>query len=384
MSLPCQKNLFALDAGIYYLNGAYMSPQLNSVEAAGMQAMQAKRSPNRISPSDFFTEAEKLRSLFAALVHAPDAESVCLIPSVSYGMAIIARNLPAHKGQKIILAAEQFPSNVYPWMRLASEKKLDLEFVAMPQQARGRGREWNARLLEAIDKRTALVALGSIHWANGALFDLKSIADRVHAFGGLLVVDGTQSVGALPLDVPAAGFDALVCAGYKWLMGPYGLGYAWLGTAFQHGQPLEENWINRLESENFAGLVAYKTDYQPGARRFDVGERSSFIHVPMAIQALNQLLDWGVDSIQEYCRQLTAEAIPQWESAGFGIDDPENRAEHLFGLQLPPGKDPESLQHQLRKQNIYVSVRGNFVRISPNVYNDSADIQALTHALTTF
>lgn len=379
--LICQKELFSLDPDIHYLNGAYMSPQLRTVDAAGIEALLKKRSPNRISPNDFFTEVEQLRGLFAQLVNAPDAGQVSLIPAVSYGMAVVAKNLPARKGQKIVVAEAQFPSNVYPWMALAEEKGLELDFVAMPLEAEGRGKTWNERLLAAIDERTALVAIGHIHWATGTIFDLKKIGEAVHQHGGLLVVDGTQSVGALPMDVQALGVDALVCAGYKWLMGPYSLGYAWFGEAFLNGKPLEENWIGRRESENFAGLVHYQSEYQPGARRFDVGERSNFIHVPMAIKALEQLLAWEVAEIQAYCRALTEAAIPRWQEKGYVIDDAQWRAAHLFGLQLPAGASTEKLQEKLRGRNIWVSVRGNFVRIAPNVYNDEHDIAALSDCL---
>jgi len=379
--LRCQKHLFNLDPGIHYLNGAYMSPQLQSVESAGIEAMVHKRSPNRISPQDFFTNPERLRGLFAQLVHAPSADQVCLIPAVSYGMAIVAKNLKAEKGQEILVVDAQFPSNVYPWMRLAAEKGLELQVIGMPEAPPNRGKIWNERLLEAIDDRTALVSIEHAHWANGTLFDLKSIGQKVHQHGGLLVVDGTQSVGALPMNVQELGLDALICAGYKWLLGGYSLGYAWFGDAFNNSIPLEENWVNRKDSENFARLVDYQPEYQPGARRLDVGERSNFILVPMAIKALEQLLAWGTDNVQAYCRDLIGEAIPVWQAQGFLIEDAAYRAWHLFGIQVPGHIMPEVLQEQLKAQNVFVSVRGDFVRVSPNVYNDGGDVWALSGVL---
>jgi len=379
--LPCQKHLFSLDPDLHYINGAYMSPLLKSVEEAGIEGLQRKRQPQRIAPADFFEDAERLRSLFAELIHARSADEVALIPSASYGMAIVAQNLPARRGQKIVVAEAQFPSNVYPWMQMADARGLDLEFVPMPVEKEQRGKIWNERLLLAIDDRTALVALGHIHWANGTRFDLERIADKTHRHGGLIVVDGTQSVGALPLDVQAFGLDALVCAGYKWLMGPYSSGYAWFGSAFANGLPIEENWINRHNSQDFARLVDYQADYQPGARRFDVGERSNFIAVPMCIAALEQILRWGPENVQAYCRNLTDACLPKWAALGYHTEDPTWRAAHLFGLELPAHIRPDALQQKLKDAGISVSVRGDFVRISPHVYNDSADMEALTEAL---
>lgn len=381
MPLSCQKHLFNLDPAVHYLNGAYMSPLLTSVEEAGMLGLLKKRRPNAISAEDFFTDTERLRGLFARLVHAPSADEVAIIPSASYGMAIVAKNLQAEPGRKIIIAEAQFPSNVYPWMTLAEEKGLDIQIVGMPAEAAGRGKRWNERLLDAIDDRTAMVALAHIHWASGARFDLEKISEKTHQHGGVVVVDGTQSVGALPIDVQQSGIDALVCAAYKWLMGPYQLGYAWFGPAFLEGRPLEENWINRLHSEDFARLVDYQPAYQPGARRFDAGERSNFINVPMGIAALEQILDWGPERIQAYCRELTSATIPVWQEHGFRTDEADARAAHLFGIQLPARVTPGALQQRLKDRNVVVSVRGNFVRISPHVYNDAADMETLTEVL---
>jgi hypothetical protein len=106
------------------------------------------------------------------------------------------------------------------------------------------------------------------------------------------VVDGTQSVGALPIDVQKYRIDALVCGGYKWLMGPYSLGVAYLSEYFDDGIPLEESWMNRRGSDDFQRLVAYEPQYRPGAARYDVGEHSNFILLPMLTAALRQILAW--------------------------------------------------------------------------------------------
>jgi selenocysteine lyase/cysteine desulfurase len=381
MPFPCQRALFNLDPEVCYLNGAYMSPLLRSVEEAGIRGILRKRQPDKIGVLDFFTDTEKLRALFARLVNSPSADRVAIIPSVSYGMAVVAKNLKARKGQKILLLESQFPSNVYPWVTIAREQGLEIETIAMPRDAATRGRLWNEALLDAIDERTALVAVENVHWANGTLFDLKALGEKAHRYGALLAVDGTQGVGACPMDVQEDGVDALVCAGYKWLMGPYSLGYAYFGAAFSDAQPIEENWVNRLYSEDFARLVHYQEDYQPGARRFDMGERSNFALTPMGIAAIEQLLVWGPEHIAQYCRDLCAEAFPVWEKHGFHAGDLQNTAPHLFGLRTPAHLDAAELQRCLKERRISVSVRGDFIRVSPNVYNDAMDIETLTDVL---
>ena len=365
--LTCQKHLFSLESDFHYINCSYMSPLMKSVEEAGYEGVRKKIRPYSLTIPDFFGEAEILRELFAQVVNAEMPQRVALIPSVSYGMAVVANNVKAEKGQNIIVAEAQFPSNIYPWRALASDKELEIRTIEYPTVQEGRGESWNQRILEAIDDKTALVALGHIHWANGTIFELKSIADRVHATGGILVIDGTQSVGALPIDVQAMGIDALICGGYKWLMGPYSLGYAYFNEKFEGGKPIEENWINRKDSEDFMNLVNYKDEYQPHSLRYDVGERSNFILVPMGIAALRQLLEWGIPNIQEYCQALTKEAVEIWRSKGFWVEEDNWRSKHLFGVQLPKGISVELLQQKLKEKNISVSVRGDFVRISPHL-----------------
>ena len=379
--LNCQKHLFSLEANVHYINCAYMSPLMRPVEYAGYEGVKRKVRPNEVTPQDFFTQPEILRGLFSQVVNAELPKRVAIIPSVSYGMAIVANNLKAKKGQNIVVAEAQFPSNVYSWRTLAEEKKLEIKTVSYPKPKENRGKTWNQHILEAIDKDTCLVAISHTHWANGTKFDLKAISQRAHEVGAIVVVDGTQSVGAMPIDVQEMGVDALICAGYKWLMGPYSLGFAYFNEKFDDGKPIEENWINRKDSENFANLVNYQDDYQPFALRYDVGERSNFILVPMAIAALTHLLEWGVPNIQDYCDRLTKEAIPLWREKGCWIEDETHRSKHLFGVQLPDGISMENLQNKLKEKHISVSVRGDFVRISPNVYNDANDILALTEVI---
>jgi selenocysteine lyase/cysteine desulfurase len=380
--LSCQKSRFSLPDDEHYLNCAYMSPISVAVETAGVTGVARKRVPSRIATSDFFTESERTRALFARLVNAPDPSRVAIIPAASYGLAIAARNLPAGAGQNIVVTHEQFPANVHAWRRLARDRGVGIRVVAPPEVVDGRGKGWNERLLEAIDAATAIVALGHVHWTDGTKFELEAIGRRAREVGAALVVDGTQSVGALPFDVQAIQPDALVCATYKWLMGPYSMGFAYLGPRFDAGEPLEETWIGRAGSENFKELVHYRDDYQPGARRYDVGERSNFALMPMAVAALEQVLDWQPARVQAYCAALTADLFERVRALGYTVEAPEYRGAHLFGLRAPAGTDITAVGERLRARQVLVSLRGSALRVSPHVYNDARDITALIDALS--
>lgn len=379
--LTSQRHLFSLPQGEHYLNTAYLSPLARPVEEAGMAALLRRRDPTSIRAEDFFTDADRARALFARLVNAPEPARVALIPAVSYGIATVAKNLSARRGQNVVVAHVQFPSNVYSWRTLCAETGAELRTVAPPAASERRGEEWNARLLEAIDADTALVAAENVHWADGTRFDLELIGARAREVGAAFVVDGTQSVGSMPFDVARIQPDALVCATYKTMMGPYGLGVAWYGPRFDDGRPLEETWLGRRGSENFAGLVDYVDEYQPGAARFDMGGRASFGYAPMLIAALEMLTGWGPANVQAYCRALMADAVGEARALGYTVEDEAWRGWHMFGLRLPRGVDTARLQALLRERRVTVSVRGDAVRVAPGAYSEPGDVDALLDAL---
>ncbi|MDX1531426.1 MAG: aminotransferase class V-fold PLP-dependent enzyme, partial [Rhodothermales bacterium] len=350
-----------------------------SAEAEARATLRRFRAPVDLVADDFFAESSRIRERFARLVGG-EAHRVALIPSASYGLATVARNLDLRRGHSIVLASEQFPSNVYPWRRLAAETGATLRTVDPPAEG-PRGAGWTDRLLDAIDGTTALVTLGPIHWTDGTRYDLAALAARARDAGAMFVVDGTQFVGAAPFDVGQIQPDALICAGYKWLLGPYGIGVAYYGPRLDGGVPLEENWISREGSENFGGLVAYRDAYQPGAARYDVGERGSFLLAPMLRAALDQILAWRPERITAYAAALTSSFLEDARALGFGVEDAAWRSAHLFGLHLPAGLAPEQISAALAARNVYVSVRGDALRISVHLYNDASDVAALREAL---
>ena len=174
--------------------------------------------------------------------------------------------------------------------------------------------------------------------------------------------------------------DFAVAACYKWLLGPYGIGVLYVAPRQQQGRPLEEGWIARQGSEDFAGLINYQDEYQPGAIRFDMGERSQFQLLPMAVAAMRQVLDWGVDSIAGSLCVLTTRIAEQASAMGLSVAPAESRAPHYLGLAFADGPPPGLLQI-LRARNVHVSVRGSSVRVTPHLYNNESDIERFFEAL---
>ena len=367
MNLGGQRELFEMPEDIAYLNCAYMSPQLRRAREVGEWAVSRKSRPWEVTPNAFFEDVEVVRALFARLVGG-DADGVAVVPSVSYGISVAAANVPVHEGEKILILEDQFPSNVYPWRELASRSGAKLVTVTRPEDY-----DWTRALIEEIDTDTAVVAAPNCHWTDGSLVDLARVGERVREVGGSLVVDGIQSLGALPFEVSDVRPDFLIAASYKWLLGPYGVGFMYVDQKHRDGRPIEHNWINRRGSEEFSQLVDYEDAFQPGARRYDVGERSNFVLLPMAAEALRQLLDWGVENVSETIGALTDLIEQKAEERGIATIPKERRARHMIGLMLGPGA-PDDLATRLMRHDVFVSVRGPSVRVSPHLYNTEADI----------
>lgn len=368
--IPCQRHLFDIPELITYLNCAYMSPLLHRVREAGQQAVARKSQPWQIQPVDFFTETEQVRKRVAQVIEATE-EDIAIIPAVSYGLAVAAHNLRVQPGGRILVLDEQFPSNIYAWWELAQAKELEIVTVRRPENE-----DWTTAVLAALDERVTLTALPHCHWTDGSRLDLERIGEHCRQVGSALVLDVTQSLGAVPLNISRIRPDFLACAFYKWLLGPYSLGFLYVDPRYQEGRPVEQGWIARRGSENFARLVDYQTAYQPGARRFDVGERSNFTLMPMVKTALDQILEWKVERIEASLRRLTQQIGERARDMGLTTTPDHLRAGHMLGIRFPQGL-PEGLGDRLTRAGIYVSFRGSSMRVSPHLYNSEVDVERL-------
>jgi selenocysteine lyase/cysteine desulfurase len=368
--IPCQRNMFDIPENIAYLNCAFTSPLLKAAQQAGQAAIRAKANPWTIKSDDFFSSAETARGLFAQLLGcSPD--NIALVPAVSYGIALAARNLPVARGQSIVVIQDQFPSNVYAWMQVAQEKNAVVKTVRRPPD-----NDWTPAVLEAIDTDTAVVAVPNCHWTDGTLLDLGRISETCRTVQAALVVDGIQSIGAMPFSIDTVQPDFLVAASHKWLLGAYSFGFCYVAPKWHGGKPLEDNWFNRAGSEDFSRLVDYRESYQPGARRFDQGEASNFILAPIAAAGIRQLLEWGVADISQTLQRKTDDIAARAEQMGLAVAPGPIRAPHMIGVSRAGGFNKD-LPLLLAQNNIFVSVRGESVRIAPHLYTTDEDIDRL-------
>ncbi len=372
--LPCQRERFDIPADVAYFNCAYMSPLPRSVREAGERAAGTKSRPWEIRPADFFEATDRARDAFARLLGAEPA-GVAVIPSASYGMATAARNTPLARGQRVLMLDGEFPSTIYAWRARAEVAGAEAVLLPRPED-----HDWTRVVLSAIDERTGAAALPHCHWTDGALLDLPAIAGRLRDAGAVLALDVTQSLGVLPFDFAGVEPDWLVTAAYKWLLGPYSVGFLYAAPGRRDGDPLELTWMAREGSEDFSSLVQYQEGFQPGARRYDVGEASNFGLLPMAVEALRQIVEWGVPQIQAAVGDLVEAIVAGAEPLGYRAVPRTLRAGHYLGLRREGGLPPD-LADRLTTRRIYASVRGDALRVTPHLYNDGRDVTRLLDAL---
>ena len=372
--LACQRHLFDIPDDVAYLNCAYMSPLMKPAIEAGIWGLKRKAHPWELTAPEFFTGAEEFR-VIAARFFGSTPDCIAVVSSAGYGIQTAALNLPAGKGQKIVVLDEQFPSNYYPWHQLADQRGADLKVVRWPAD-----NDWTAAVLDSLTPDVAIAALPNVQWTSGGRLDLVRIGEACRKVGAALALDLTQSLGVLPFDVSTVQPDFAVAACYKWLLGPYSLGALYVAPKWHNGVALEQGWIQRANAQDFSSLVLYSDEYDAGARRFDMGERANFASIPAAVQAMKQILDWGVEDISATSAAFNRYLAESATELGFSAPNEPLRAPHYLCLRKAEPITPE-LTRTLAQEKVYVSVRGTSMRVTPHAYNTREDCDRLIACL---
>lgn len=366
--------LFDIPAETAYFNAAQSGPLAIRTAKAGEQGFRNKLAPWRHTTNALFFDLPESVRAEAAKVFGATADDIALVPAASYGLATAARNITLKEGDEIVILDGQFPSNVYTWRALAKQTGAVIRTVT-----RQEAQTWTDALLNAIGEKTKLVACGALHWIDGGRVDLVAVSQAVKAQGAALVLDLTQSLGVMAFDLAAVDPDFVVAGAYKWMLGPYATGYLYVAPRHQDGVPLEENWINRSDAQDFTRLTDYRDTYAPGARRFDMGERANHQLLPAALESLRMLNEIGVETIARVCAATSASIKTAVKPLGLHADIPDQAA-HYLSLSLPDNA-PCDVAALLREQDVHASQRGPRLRISAHIYNTPEDVDRLVSAL---
>ena len=374
--ISCQRNLFNIPDEIVYLNTAYISPLSLKVEKAINKGCKLETEPWKIDPEfHFFYQIKETKIIFSNLFNI-SYKNVSLIPSASYGISTAANNIKLTKTKnKILILKDQFPSNVYPWMELSKKQEGVLEIIDDLNET-----TLTEEIINKISEEVAVVAIPNIRWTDGYIIDLKKVSDACKKFDVNLILDLTQSAGAMQIDLKEINPEFAIIANYKWMLGPYSTGFLYISDKFIDGVPLEETWIGRKNSQDFSKLTDYQSLYNSDSIRFDMGQRANFSLLPGVKAALEQLHDWSIRKIENTLYQNNLIICKGLSELGFEILSEKNRAPHFISARLP-GYDGNLLINILKKNKIFISERSGFLRITPHLWNNEEDFFKLINCL---
>ena len=369
---------FDMPGDVAYLNAASFSPLPIETCAIGRAAVSNKAQP-WLLPADFANQQYELARASAARLIGVAADDVSLISSVGYGVATIAKGLELPRGSRVIVLEDDHASPVLEWHVRGEAQGFTVDTVRRPADL-----DWTAAVIEAIGRpgapQVGAVSISSMHWSDGALLDMAAIADAARVCGAAFIIDATQTTGVIALNIAAIDPDALIFPTYKWLLGPYGRAFMYVAKRRQNGMPLEQTQHSRMnvraENEVYFGDLAMAAT----ARRFDMGERDHFISMAMATASIDYINRIGPVAVSAHLRPLIERLADGLAILPVRIAPPRCRAPHILGIEFLAGRPPDLMQ-RLARQNVFGAWRLGRLRLSPHIYNDTADIDRAITAL---
>jgi selenocysteine lyase/cysteine desulfurase len=344
-------------------------------------AIADKKYPHHRTDSVFYEMPNRIRANIAQLIGAK-SEEIALTTGASAGVIAVAYALDWKRGDEVIVAAKEFPLQYTIWKPMEERVGLQVKIVSQ------RDRFLDADdLIAALTPKTRLVSVSHVRFDDGSLLDAKRLAAACHAQGALLLLDVSQSCGAVPMNVRELGADFIVCAGYKWLFGPFGTGFFWIKHELLSSVlPAPFYWMAVAGSDNFAKLDFANSQPENSAKRWDAPEWASYFNFNLAgfDASLEFVLRMGAETVERHNRELIElmfARLPKDRCVPASPLDVAKRGPYgCFAARTP--EKTVALYHKLRTENVIVSLREGNIRVSPHLYNTERDIDRLIAVVT--
>ena len=313
------------------------------------------------------TVFRNLHQVASQLINATP-EDIAAGSSATELLCSLAWAISPSKDQNVVSTEIVFPSTVYPWQRVANSTGCEIRlakekdnFIHIDE------------IITLIDQHTAVVCISHVEYGNGQTFDLHLLAEAAHEHGAILVVDATQSAGAIPIDGNTVSIDALVCSAYKWLCGPFGAAIMYLNPKLQHN--LEPGLVGFRSHRDMWKLDPRRIEYPDTAKKFEFSTMA--FGCARGLEAsIRYILDIGVKTIFTHNRLLTDQLIAGLIKQNAQIISPVNDKERSAIVTVNfQGCNSATLVQKLKDQQIFVSLRSNTLRFSPHFYNTKDDIE---------
>jgi selenocysteine lyase/cysteine desulfurase len=363
-----------------YLNAASQGPMPRTSIRAAQTAVEWKKFPHHMPHAAEFEVPNRIRASIAQLIGAKP-EEIALTTGASAGMSAVAYGLRWKPGDEVLTAQGEFPLQYTTWKPMEERESVKLRVISPS------GRFITADdFIAALTPKTCLVSASIVRFNDGSVLDARRLAAACHAQGTLLLLDASQCCGAMPLSVTETGADFLVCAGYKWLLSPYGTGFFWAKSEhIEHMRPGPFYWMAAAGLDNFSSLSFENPKPAPGARRWDSAETSSYFNMAAMDASLEFVLRMGPETVAAHARNLTElmyERLPKDRCVPTSPLDATQRGP--YGCFAARSAEKTALLYEkLCKENVIVSLREGNIRVSPHVYNTEHDIDRLIAVITS-
>lgn len=363
-----------------YLNVAGNGPMPKVSLRAVQGALEWKKFPQRIPDTAYFETPDRIRATLARLIGA-QPEEIAVTTGASSGIASVAYGLQWKPRDEIITATGEFPLQYTTWKPMEEREGIKLKIIA-PRERFITADD----LIAALSPRTRLVSVSLVRFDDGSLLDAARVAMACHAQGALLLLDVSQCCGGMPLDVTKLDADFLICAGYKWLLSPYGTGFLW--AKHEHIAGMRQGpfyWMATQGANHFGSLVFDKPKPSNGARRWDSAETASYFNLAameVSLDFVQRVSPHTVIAHNHNLIEMMYERLPKDRCIPTSPLDATRRGPYgCFAARSQ--EKTTALYQRLRAENVIVSLREGNLRISPHLFNTERDIDRLISVITT-
>ena len=361
---------------VAFFDHAGVSP-VSAPAAAALRAYADQAESRGYVGAGWYQRIESIRALGARLIGAASADEIAYVANTTTGLNMVAGGIHWRAGDQVVITNVEYPANRYPWEDL---RRLGVNLVEVAQQSDGRVDV--EEVCEAITDHTRVVSISSVQYASGFRIDLKPIADVVHQAGGYLCVDAIQSVGAMPMDVQAAGIDFLAADGHKWMLAPEGCGIFYCRhDLIELLHPVLVGWMCMEDHTNYGD---YRLQFVRSGRRFEPGSYNVAGILALAA-SIELLLDVGLEAVWSRIEALTARLCHGLDEKGYEVVSPRAHETERSGIVIfqtrPGAPPPEQIAATVRDAGVIIVVREGRLRASPHFYNTDAQVDRLVEAL---
>ncbi len=352
-----------------YLNAANVAPMYRPAATAIAEWYRdvAENGSNHFDEEAEATVFDALHRQAARLFNASPTD-IAVGSSTTELLSSLAWAVMPGAAANIVSTDVSFPASVYPWRRVANHTGCEIRL------AHAQGDTVDPNLVrDLVDHDTAVVALSHVEFRSGQRWDLAAFADLAHRHGALLVVDATQSAGAVPIDAPGMGVDAVAAGAYKWLCGPFGVAVMYLSP--QLATSLEPGLVGFRSQVDIWDIRTDPPDYPEDASRFEFSTMAYGCAGGFA-KSIEFLVDTGIDRIFAYNQILADHLIDGLGSVGAEVSSPRDAVERSAIVTARfPGRDIANVARHLKQSGVMVALRGDVIRFSPHLYNQIKDVE---------